>query len=292
MTDLSIASTPAAIEAVVAADKAAARADVTVAAVRSQEGAHRVATVLAEIWPVPGRTAAVAPELLWAMAHAGNYVALAVRDDRPVGGAFAFFGEDADGRFLHSHMTGVTPGLQGASVGFAIKQHQRAWALERGVDRITWTFDPLVARNGYFNVVKLGASITRYYTDFYGALDDGINAGDETDRCLVTWDLESPGARAGADGSGTPADVEALLAAGAQTLLSVGDGDRPVLHDRVAGTAAALLCQVPFDIVALRAADPGLAAEWRQALRDVVGPALQQGRSIVDVGRGGWYVVR
>ena len=78
------------------------------------------------------------------------------------------------------------------NVGYALKLHQRAWALQRGIATITWTFDPLVRRNAYFNLAKLGVRATRYLPNFYGAMQDPINAGDDTDRLLVDWDLASP----------------------------------------------------------------------------------------------------
>ena len=54
---------------------------------------------------------------------------------------------------------------------------------------MTWTFDPLVARNAYFNIEKLGARPTHYMIDYYGQMSDGINAGQASDRVLLTWDL-------------------------------------------------------------------------------------------------------
>ena len=67
-------------------------------------------------------------------------------------------------------------------VGFALKVHQRAWALARGVPAIVWTFDPLVARNAWFNLAKLAALPAAYLEDFYGPMTDAINAGMASDR--------------------------------------------------------------------------------------------------------------
>ncbi|WP_241682876.1 hypothetical protein [Actinomadura sp. J1-007] len=58
-----------------------------------------------------------------------------------------------------------------------------------GLSRITWTFDPLVRRNAHFNLVKLGARPEEYLPSFYGAVEDSINGGDETDRVLAVWPL-------------------------------------------------------------------------------------------------------
>ena len=91
-------------------------------------------------------------------------------------------------------------------MGFALKLHQRAWALSRDVTTITWTFDPLVCRNAYFNVAKLAATPAEYLPDFYGEMDDVINGSDDSDRLLVHWPLAADsgdracqGLRSGAD---------------------------------------------------------------------------------------------
>ena len=95
-----------------------------------------------EIW---GRTGnpPVTPELLRALTKAGNYVAARTTATSWSARCVGFLA--ARRHALHSHIAGVAPGLVGRSVGFALKLHQRAWALDRGVDMIAWTFDPLVA---------------------------------------------------------------------------------------------------------------------------------------------------
>ena len=66
------------------------------------------------------------------------------------------------------------------------------WALARGLAQVSWTFDPLVRRNAYFNLAKLGARPRAYLVNFYGPMSDGINAGDDTDRLEAQWRLDDP----------------------------------------------------------------------------------------------------
>jgi len=261
---------------------------VSVVEVRSEREARAAVAVLGEVWRREDGKPPLPPELAWAFAHSGNYVALATADDRPVAAAVGFRGDDEDGLHLHSHITGVLPSWQGAGVGYLIKQHQRSWALGHGIDRVTWTFDPLVARNAYFNVVKLGAQLTRYYVDFYGPMDDGINTGDETDRCLVTWRLTSPQALAAAAGEVAPTDASTLRADGAADVLTGDDAGRPSIR---LSDAEVRLVQVPRDIVLVRHDAPPLAQEWRRALRRALVPAFEAGLEVVGVSRDSWYVV-
>src|SRR5256885_4691523 len=210
---------------------AAGAAPVTVELVRSEKDARAAVAARARVWARQDGAEPLPSELAWAFAHSGNYVSVACSRGEVVGAAIAFRGRDESGDVLHSHIAGVLPGSQGLGVGYRLKQHQRSWALAEGLDRVVWTFDPLVGRNGYFNVVKLGAQLTRYYVDFYGPMDDGINNGDETDRCLVTWRLTSPEAVAAAARRLMPADVGAARAAGARQALGCDAGQRPVPAD-------------------------------------------------------------
>jgi predicted GNAT superfamily acetyltransferase len=276
----------------------AARVDAAAGDVRAVELSIRLANteaeareavrVLGDVWPRQDAAVPLPPELAWVFAHSGNYVALAYDGERAIGAAIGFRGQDAEGSHLHSHIAGVLPEWQGSSVGYALKQHQRMWSLERGLHRVTWTFDPLVARNAYFNVVKLGARLTRYYVDFYGPMDDGINLGDETDRCLVTWRLDNADAVATAAGRFVPADTEAQRAAGAVDVLTTGSDGAPVV---TASDAPLRLMQLPRDIVSMRHAAPQRARAWRLALREVLVAAFAEGLEVVGVSRDSCYVV-
>jgi predicted GNAT superfamily acetyltransferase len=262
--------------------------ELTLELVHSEHDARAAVGVLAQVWPRVGGKEPLPPELAWVFAHSGNYVAMARQGDEPVGAAIGFRGEDDAGPLLHSHITGVLPGRQSLGVGYRLKQHQRDWARSHGLDRVTWTFDPLVTRNAYFNVVKLGARLTTYYVDFYGPMDDEINNGDETDRCLVTWRLDSPPAHAAAAGMFSAADVDGIRAAGGAEVLVPDAQGAPVV---TSASGDLRLLQLPTDIVAVRHQDAGLARAWRLALREVLVAAFADGLEVVGVDRAGWYVL-
>ena len=91
--------------------------------------------------------------------------------------------------------------------------------------RSTWTFDPLVRANARFNLVKLGAVAVAYLTDFYGEMQDGINAGDRSDRCAVKWELDDPGPRPPAPVHPSKARSPPSWCQRATVLLAVGPDD-------------------------------------------------------------------
>jgi predicted GNAT superfamily acetyltransferase len=159
---------------------------------------------------------------------------------------------------LHSHITGVVGTMRHAGIGRAIKLHQRQWAAERGLRWITWTFDPLVRRNAWFNIALLGADVEAYLPSFYGAMTDAINAGDESDRLLIAWDVQAAPPDRPRDGSDL-ADV--------------------------------LLVPTPTDIVALRRDDPTAVATWRFETRKALTAALDGGQRVLGFTRDGAYVI-
>jgi predicted GNAT superfamily acetyltransferase len=262
--------------------------------------------LLDNVWDIPPEDASeVRPSLLRALGHAGNYLVGAYLTAGPrrgemVAASVGFFGAPP-GSSLHSHITGVLPG-SGRGVGTAVKWHQRAWALDLGLSRITWTYDPLIARNAYFNVTRLGACPEHYLVDFYGPMDDGPNRGQPTDRVDVVWDLRSADCdRAAARllGAADPLAagplVDELLAGGAAVALSVGPDGEPVLSSTTGGSAAGprvLLIGIPADIEAIRRSDGALALRWRQRLRAVLAPLMGEGNwRVTGFAKTGWYVV-
>jgi predicted GNAT superfamily acetyltransferase len=128
--------------------------------------------------------------MLLALDYAGNPILVAMAEGKPVGATFGFLGWSG-GIHLHSHMAAVVPWRRSGGVGYALKLFQRAVCLEHGITEMRWTFDPLIRRNAHFNLLKLGAEVTSFLPDFYGRLDDVINAGDRSDRFEVRWRLQS-----------------------------------------------------------------------------------------------------
>jgi predicted GNAT superfamily acetyltransferase len=225
--------------------------------IRTLESAGDMATIGAVFQQVWGTsTPIVSVELLIAFAHAGGYVAAAYESGNVVGASFGFLADHEGERALHSHITGILPGVQHAGVGRLMKFHQRQWAAERNIPWIIWTFDPLVRRNAWFNVEVLGGHITEYRENFYGAMTDSINAHDESDRLVMAWPTSDAVPGPAAPVGRTPVEVA-----------------------------------TPDDIVVLRRTDPAAASEWRLRLRGQLAPLLAAGGVVTGFTRDGAYVV-
>jgi predicted GNAT superfamily acetyltransferase len=268
-----------------ATERAALGAGVAVATLADLDELRAAADLWQGIWD--RREPPIAMEMLRALAHGGNYLGGATRSGQLVGAVAGFLTNPEELR-LHSHILGVDPRARVRGVGFALKLHQRLWALERGIDTVTWTFDPLVRANAFFNLTKLGALGVEYLVDFYGSMRDEINGDGPSDRVLVAWPLLATRVEHASMGLSSQRDAATLRATGAAVALRVGDGDRP---EAFTAGAETILCQVPEDIVALRRSDPAVALSWRLALRDAMLAAFDRELAILGVTRDGWYVL-
>lgn len=135
---------------------------------------------------------AVSPRLLWALRRNGGSVMGAFAGERLVGFAYGFLGMDpASGELYHySQATVVDNDWQGRGVGRALKLGQREHVLATtGVTRMRWSYDPVRAANGHFNLDVLGARARWFVRNLYGVDDMGRDAGHPSDRLIVDWNL-------------------------------------------------------------------------------------------------------
>ena len=201
----------------------------------------------------------ITPNLLQAMVHSGAYLSGAFIDGNCVGAAFAF-PATTGGLHLHSHMTAVLDKFRDKGIGYALKVDQYKWAKQNNYKEITWTFDPLVARNAKLNLLKLGVEISAYYPNFYGDMPDELNAGDESDRVMaslkIVGDLPTP-----------------------RTAISTPDN-------------SSVLIAIPSDIVAIRGKDLAENLKWRRSVREEFVGVLARGGKVIGFSVNNEYVVR
>jgi predicted GNAT superfamily acetyltransferase len=227
--------------------------------------------------------------VLMAIAHNGGVVLGAYVGDQLVGVAFGFSGfySTPDGPRLkhHSHILGVHPDWREKGLGFALKRAQWQMVRHQGIDRMTWTYDPLLSRNAHLNIARLGAVCNTYLRSEYGEMDDGLNAGLPSDRFQVDWWLNTKRVERRLSRRSRPvltldhyrtADVMLL---GAQS----GNGSplRP-LEEVPALTGSLLLVEIPADFLALKEADLALGRDWRFYSRELFEKAFASGYLVTD----------
>jgi len=201
----------------------------------------------------------ITPNLLQAMVHSGAYLSGAFIENKIVGAAFAFPATN-NGLHLHSHMTAVLDEYRDQGVGYALKIDQWNWAKKKNYSHLSWTFDPLVRRNAKLNIIKLGVDISSYYPNFYGAMPDALNAGDESDRLIVSWSTE-------------------IDAPKARELITNAKPDD-------------ILIEIPEDIVAIRSKNQNESMKWRRRVRDQFMATFEKNGKVVGFSANNEYVVR
>ncbi len=167
----------------------------------------------------------ITPNLLQAMVHSGAYLSGAFIENKIVGAAFAFPATN-NGLHLHSHMTAVLDEYRDKGVGYALKVDQWNWAKKQK----------------------------------YGAMPDALNAGDESDRLMVSWST----------------DIDELKA---RELIT-----HPKPDD--------ILIEIPEDIVVIRSKNQRESMKWRRQVRDQFLAAFEKNGKVVGFSVNNEYVVR
>ena len=131
----------------------------------------------------------VPASLLHVLPRVGSVAIGAWSENRLVGLVFGVTGVE-DGRIVHwSDILGVSKEFRDRSIGRRLKEAQRHAAVAAGAELMYWTFDPLEARNAWFNISRLGAESREYRVDFYGEPNSVLHMGIGTDRLIARWDL-------------------------------------------------------------------------------------------------------
>jgi predicted GNAT superfamily acetyltransferase len=183
--------------------------------------------------------------------NAGGFTLGAYDGDRLIGFVLSVPAFMRGERAFYSHMTAVAADYQSHGIGGKLKWAQRSRALIEGVRFIKWTFEPIKARNAYFNLEKLGAFVSEFAVDFYGvdyASAPESKIGLASDRLFAEWHLES------------------------EKVESLASGDVP---ETPADSAAEIV--IMNDWAGLVAADPAAAFAEQMRLREEFQAAFAQG---------------
>jgi predicted GNAT superfamily acetyltransferase len=171
------------------------------------------------------------------------------------------------------------------NLGFRLKLAQRERALAKGIELVTWTFDPLQSRNAYLNFAKLGVISNSYRINFYGETSSSfLHANVGTDRLWVEWLITSARVRRRIEDRNPISSANERFT-GAATLVSRGDDLRPILLMPGTLNQTTLLIEIPVDMGKIQATNPTLAVEWRLATREAFTRAIDAGYSVQEFHR-------
>jgi predicted GNAT superfamily acetyltransferase len=242
-----------------------------------------------EIWP-GSETEIVPAHLLITAVHNGGLLLGAYEGEQLVGFVFGFPGLESlpDGPHPKhcSHMLGVLDAHRDAGIGFALKRAQWQMVRHQGLNHVTWTYDPLLSRNAYLNIARLGAVCSTYLRSQYGTMRDGLNAGLPSDRFQVDWWVRTR-------------RVEQRLGRQPRGMLNLGQFEQAginYLHlpvrrqdgfiqppETFSPPADRLsLAEIPPDFSELKNADLSLARDWRFFARELFETCFAAGFLVTD----------
>jgi predicted GNAT superfamily acetyltransferase len=230
----------------------AARGGVEVRPLRSMQDFDACVELQRDVWGF-GQGDVVPSNLLHVVEYVGGIAAGAFDESGALLGFVFGVSGVRDGELVHwSHMLAVRETDRNSGLGRTLKEHQRTALASLGVQRIFWSFDPLMAKNAHFNINRLGAHVVEYVADMYGVTTSPLHLGLPTDRLIVAIDTVPEAAR------GTPAV-----------------------------SAEELLIEVPADITEITRQSPAIARNWRLGVRDQFHRALAAGYVVRSVRREG-----
>ena len=245
------------------------------------------------VWP--GSETEILPgHFMLASVHSGGLLMGAFIEERLVGFVYGFLGREdtPDGPRLkhHSHMLAVHPDYRSHGIGFALKRAQWQMVRRQGIERITWTYDPLLSRNAWLNITRLGAVCSTYLENYYGEMNDELNAGLPSDRFQVDWWLNSRRVnlrlsrkRRGALDLAHYLSAETPIVNSSQ-LSRDGWPEPPEMAALPDGSQQPnlVLVEIPPDLSGLKAARPQTALRWRLSTRSILPELFHQGYLVTD----------
>ncbi|MGB0522847.1 MAG: hypothetical protein ACPGJS_07795 [Flammeovirgaceae bacterium] len=245
--------------------------------VESQQEFLEVVEIEKAAWGFDNLLESTPPHVMQASNKVGGLVLGAFHQNQMVGFCHTIPAFDSTLKaYHHMHSLGIYPHAKALHPGFAILAAHRLASLKMKVDKVTWTFDPLEARNANLYIRKVGAVVeTPYIANMYGeSLLGGINAGIPADRLIATWHLHESRVADRLNGVNLPSLALQQLQTN-YPMLNFHDEKQEIPNQSFA-------LEIPADFQALKLENLKKALQIRITIRKVMTQALNHGRRIVD----------
>ncbi|HDL18723.1 MAG TPA: hypothetical protein ENH29_06690 [Bacteroidetes bacterium] len=251
------------------------------------------------IWRLRDNVDCIPNHIFKAVSEIGGMVLGAYCDDVLAGFLMAIVGHtEANGLFHHSHILGVHPEMKHGNIGYRLKMAHYNRARQKGIKKITWTFDPLLGPNANLNIAKLGGIVRDYKVDYYGDVpgESDLVSGIPSDRFWVEWFIQTKHVAERLERRHRhfdPTNFTGLTEVDRDEkgLQKITDFSKPE-KNRVA-------IQIPDDFQMIFDRDLQLALDWRTKTRDIFLTCFKQNYTVVDFvrvtengKRGNYYLLR
>ncbi len=253
---------------------------------------HQVEELQRLVWNEK-ETDIVPAHIINSAVHNGGLLLGAYVEQELVGFVFGFPGiySTPDGpRVKHySSMLGVRLEQSGQGLGFALKRAQWQMVRHQGIDRITWTFDPLLSRNAWLNITRLGSVCNNYLRNFYGKMDDILNRGLPSDRFDVDWWVNSHRVNRRLSRRRRNYLNLAHFLAGGATIINPAKMDNSGMPYparsvdlNISIEKPILMVEIPADFQSIKTNDLKIALEWRMHTRSIFEELFKIGYLVTD----------
>ncbi len=237
---------------------------------------------------------AVIPEhMLYTIVATGGHVLAAMDGDTVAGVLVGLIGlgsrtpEAPTAPYIFSKRMVVLPAYRNYGLGYRLKMAQRDLALAQNLERVVWTFDPLLSPNAYLNLHKLGGVCYEFHRDHYGTDNiGGLSPTGYSDRLQLEWPVADGPVAERAAGTAPTRSVADYLGDGGLIInpASISDDGYLTPANRIesVGTGNWELIEIPPNHVDIEKQKPRLAAAWRAHNRQTLEACLQSGYTVVD----------
>lgn len=229
----------------------------------------------------------------------GGLVGGAFEEGELLGFVFGFAALEDGIPYHWSHMLAVRDDRRGEGIGRRLKLFQRERLLDRGIEVVCWSFDPMVARNAHLNLNGLGAEVLAYVPDMYGDTESPLHGDLDTDRLVAYWELGSNRVEEAVSGDRrvdfTPfaRGPEVGLPEGEKEIdepdlsrTEVGEAPEPAADESPDfPDAERVRIEIPPRLDDLREEDPEMLAAWRDRVRDAFTHYLERGYGVTALWR-------
>lgn len=226
----------------------------------------------------------VPANMLLSITRYGGHLHAAYDGESMVGLLIGFLGADIhpddkhnapESIYVMSKRMVVLPQYRGQKIGEKLKQAQGEFARNHNIQLVLWTFDPLLSRNAYLNLHKLGAIGQKYIKDYFG--QDYQNPVLSADRLQVNWWVNHPSLN----------NRPEIDIANAPVVNSVSLSDEGLLtpHEFRMVDSDVLRLEIPMEFIPLERINPDLGKGWRDTVRDAFTELLKADYLATDFAR-------
>lgn len=238
-----------------------------------------------KVWGTGELSVVPVNQLVTASKNGGMVLGAFTPEGKMVGFCYGFPGLVNGEVIMCSHMIGLLKEYRSGGGGYRLKLAQREFSLQRGIKRITWTFDPLESANAVLNIRKLGGIVRTYYENLYGNSPDLLNQNLPSDRLLVEWYINSPRVVIRINEAKNPGNE--LSPEGLVPLLLVQEitfGLPEIADTRLGQREKRLFLEVPQNFYEIKKTNPDLAWTWRHEVRRAMSHYFVRGYLVTDFG--------